>query len=371
MVKICILTTVHPPFDTRIFHKEAKTLFSAGYDVTLIAQHEREEILDGIKIVPLPTPRNRLTRILFLTWRAFRLAYHQHADIYHFHDPEVIPVGVLLKLLNRGKVIYDVHEDVPEDILNKHWIPSIFRRPISGLFDRWEKSAARFLDEVIVATEEIAKKFRGLNPTVVHNYPNLQILPDLASGFRKGGEINLVYVGVISKIRGAFEMIQALEYLNPSWNSHLIIIGRFDQSGLENKLKELQGYTSVRYLGTLPWAEAWKQAQNAMAGLVLFHPAPNHTKSLPNKLFEYMAAGLPVIASDFPLWKEIVEGNQCGLIVDPRNPKEIAEAIEYLILNPEEAQRMGENGRRAVIEKYNWELEGERLLTLYEALLEE
>ena len=368
-MKVVHLTTVHPPFDTRIFHKESKTLAQAGYKVVLIAQYERNEVVDGVKIVALPKPRDRFARIFGLAWRAFRLALRQRADVYHFHDPELLPIGVLLKLFTRGKVIYDVHEDVPQQILTKHWIPRLLRHPLAVVFNAVEKLLTQAMDAVVVATEGIAEKFTRLKPIVVHNYPDLGMLPNPSTRRGEGKEKVLVYVGGISKIRGAVEMIQALEHLNPAWDVRLELIGKFDPPELEGELQALLGYRRVRFLGWLPWELAWERAQAAFAGLVLFHPAPNHTNSFPNKLFEYMAAGLPVVASNFPLWKEIVEGNQCGITVDPLDPKEIAQAIEYLLTHPEEARQMGENGRRAVEEKYNWEKETEKLLALYEELL--
>ena len=368
MRKVVHLTTVHPPFDTRIFHKEAKTLVRAGYEVTLIAQHERDEVVDGVKIVALPKPKNRFTRIFGLTWRAFWLALRQKAEVYHFHDPELLPIGVLLKLFSRAKVIYDVHEDVPEQILTKHWIAKHLRRAVATGFNMVEKLLARAMDAAVAATEGIAEKFARFSPVVVHNYPDLGMLPNPSIGKDRDGKV-LVYVGGISKLRGAFEMVRALEHLTHIDGLRLDLIGRFEPGDLEEELQVLPGYRRVRFLGWLRWAEAWQCAQGAVAGLVLFHPAPNHERSLPNKLFEYMAAGLPVIASNFPLWKEIVEGNKCGLCVDPLNPKEIAKANEYLLAHPEEARRMGENGRRAVVEKYNWDMEGKKPLKLYEELL--
>jgi len=367
--KVCILTTVHPPFDTRIFHKQAKTLVREGYDVTLIAQHDKNEVVDGVKIIALPKPRNRFTRIFGLAWLAFRLALRQRADIYHFHDPELLPVGVILKLFIKRKVIYDVHEDVPAQILTKHWIPTVFRRPLAWFFNLAEKIAARALDVVIVATEGIAKRFSKHNPIVIHNYPDLEMLPPTLRSPTTEYERVLIYVGGISRLRGAVEMVDALACLSHIGNLHLDLIGRFEPASLEAELQKMPGYQRVHFLGWLPWVSAWAHAQNALAGLVLFHPAPNHTNSLPNKLFEYMAAGLPVVASNFPLWKEIVEGNKCGLTVDPLNPKEIAETIEYLVEHPEERKRMGENGKRAVKEKYNWEQEAKKLLAVYERLL--
>jgi len=223
------------------------------------------------------------------------------------------------------------------------------------------------LDAVVVATEGIAQKFRGHNPIVVHNYPDLRMLPNSSAPKEKNEKV-LVYVGGISKLRGAVEMVQALDYLAHVEGLRLDLIGRFEPPELERELRALRGYQHVCLFGWLPWKSAWERAQLAFAGMVLFHPAPNHTNSLPNKLFEYMAIGLPVIASNFPLWREIVEGNNCGICVDPLNPKAIAEAIEYLLTHPEEARKMGENGRRAVVEKYNWEREARKLLSLYDKL---
>jgi glycosyltransferase involved in cell wall biosynthesis len=367
--KICMLSTVHQALDDRIFYKEAKTLARVGYEVVLIAQHDGDEMVDGVKIVALPKPRNRFARIFGLTWRAFHLSLRERAEVYHFHDPELLPIGVLLKIFTRAKVVYDVHEDVPEQILTKHWIPRLLRRPLAEVFNAFEKLMARALDAVVVATEGIAEKFARLKPIVIHNYPDLGMLPNPSTRHGEGKEKVLVYVGGISKIRGAIEMVQALENLNSAWDVRLDLIGKFEPPELEQELQGLPGYQHVRFFGWLPWEEAWHHAQSAIVGLVLFHPAPNHEKALPNKLFEYMAAGLPVVASNFPLWKEIVEGNRCGITVDPLDPKAIAQAIEYLLAHPEEARQMGENGRRAVEEKYNWEREKEKFLKLYAELL--
>jgi len=370
MTKVVHITTVHPSADIRIFNKECKTLARASYEVTLIAQHIDNEIVDGVNILALPKPRNRLNRILGLTWQAFRLALTEQADIYHFHDPELLMVGLLLKLFSNGKVIYDVHEDVPQQILTKYWIPLHLRTPIAMIFNVVEKTAVQYLDCVVVATESIAEKFTRYNPIVIHNYPKMKMMATLqAQPTQEEKENILVYIGVISEIRGVFEMVHAFDCWDSNMNAHLDLIGKFETNNLKETLKMLPGYEHVRFLGWLSWHDAWQRAQKGIGGLVLFHPAPNHVRSLPNKLFEYMAASLPIIASNFPSWKEIVEGNHCGLTVDPLNPKDISEAIKYLIQHPGEARLMGERGRKAVVERYNWEKEGEKLLSLYGELL--
>ena len=366
--KVCILTTVHESFDIRIFHKQAKTLVDAGYVVTLIAQHARDEVVDGVKIKALPKPKNRIGRIFRCTLTAFFYALCQKGDVYHIHDPELLPVGFLLKIFTGAKVIYDVHEDVPKQILTKYWIPKSFRPLLSLGFNGFEKLIARAMDAVVVATEGIAKRFLGLNPIVVHNYPNLEMLP---YSYRMPGQQKekvLIYSGGISFLRGAFEMIKALELLNATWKVRLDLIGRFEPRELEKKLQALKGFRCVRFLGFLKPEDVYNYLRSSDIGLACLHPEPRFMVGLPIKLFEYMAAGLPVIVSNFPLCHQIVEGNSCGLCVDPLKPQEIARAIEYLLAHPAEAYRMGQNGRRAVEEKYNWKNEAKKLIELYESI---
>ncbi len=363
------ITTVHPALDTRVFHREAMTLADEGYEVILVAPHEGDAAVQGVRIKGLRQPRNRLERMLGLTWRAYRLAQREQADVCHFHDPELLPVGLLLKLTTCARVIYDVHEDVPEQILTKHWIPRVLRRPVAAAVGLGEKLLARGVDAVVVATEGIAKRFVGFHPVVLRNFPSLSMFAWPDARERSGPLGRLIYVGGISRVRGAFEMVQALEHVARSSKVELTLVGRFEPAGLKEELSTLAGWQHVQTTGWLPPEVAYELLKKADIGLVCLHPLPRHVVALPVKLFEYMGAGLPVIASDFPLWKEIVEGNNCGLCADPLDPQAIAAAIEYLIAHPDEARQMGENGRRAVEEKYNWERESEKLRALYGRLL--
>ena len=361
------MTSIHPPFDTRIFHKQAKTLAKAGYQVTLIAQHDRDVVVDGIKIIALPKPKNRFWRMLG-TWRIFKLALRQNADVYHFHDPELLPAGLLLKLLTKCKVIYDVHEDYPAAILTKHWLASPVRKPVARLFNSLEKWATSRLDYIITATDDITGKFgRTGKVATIKNYPLLErIVPSTRRGM---GQPTLVYAGGLSEERGISEMVQAMAYLNSPRNARLVLYGKFEPESYGEIVQELQGFDRVEYRGWIEPGELWRMMNQVDAGIVCLRPVERYTVAMPVKLFEYMAAGLPVIASNFPLWQEIVESNHCGLTVDPLEPKDIARAIEYLIEHPEEARKMGENGRKAVLEKYNWEKESKKLLALYQDLL--
>lgn len=378
--KICILSTVHPAFDDRIFHKEAKTLVQAGYDVTLIAQHDGDTVVEGIRIKGLPKPKNRFTRIFGLTWRAFRLALRQRADVYHFHDPELLPWGVLLKLFTRAKIIYDVHENVPKQILNKEWLPRWSRRLTALVYMLAERGTLPFVDKIVIAEDSYIKNYPGRENVIsIRNYPSF---PRFAITIaktqleRESSKIyNVVYVGGVTKLRGALELVEALKILKESGYQTiaLTLIGPVTPLNLDRELQHLirqYGLTeNVHILGPVPHEEVFGILAQSHVGVAILHPDPNYVESLPIKLFEYMAAGLPVVASNFPLWREIVEGNACGLCVNPLDPKAIAEAIEYLLTHPEEARRMGQNGRQAVEEKYNWEKEAQKLLALYEELI--
>lgn len=368
--KVCYITTVHPVFDTRIFHKEAKTLVDAGYNVILIAQHDKGEIIDGIKIIPLARMKNRLHRTLFSTIEAYRLALRQKADIYHFHDPELIFVGFLLKLFTKKKVIYDIHENVSSQILAKEWIPQALRLPAAHVYSFFEKIVVHFFDIVIVAGDDI--KLSNKEVIVVKNYPFKEMT--VSSVFFKkvaGKKFHCIYVGILSEDRCVKEMIRSLKYVE--YPVLLTFIGSpKDKKYLENLKRLASAETShcVDFIAPLSHQETMNHLGSAEAGLVLLRPKPNNISAVSrnNKLYEYMANGLPVIASNFPLWKDVVEGNNCGICVDPLSLKEIAGAIGYLASHPEEAKKMGENGRKLVLERYNWEDESKKLLKAYKLL---
>jgi len=276
-----------------------------------------------------------------------------------------LPYGLLLR--SKGKiVIYDVHEDVPEDILGKYWIPLLVRNLVSSSFKIFENWAARRMSYVITATPHIARRFikEQCRVETINNYPiiNELLLPKL-SEFKKKQAV--CYVGVIDDKRGIFQMIEAIERTQ----GNLIIAGEFSPVHHRDKAVRMSGWNKVNELGSVSRIKVAQVLAESIAGLVLFHPDPNHNNAQPNKMFEYMSAGIPVIASNFPLWRDVVIGNNCGLCVDPLDPIEIAHAIQWMLDHPEEATRMGENGRKAILEKYNWGMESSKLLGVYSELL--
>ncbi|MBE9059133.1 glycosyltransferase family 4 protein [Sphaerospermopsis sp. LEGE 08334] len=363
---VCHLTSVHYWQDTRIFLKECTSLAASGYTTYLVAPNAPNEAKNLVNFQGVKKFKtSRILRFTKTVWDTYDLAVSIDADLYHFHDPELIPVGLLLKLQGK-KVIYDVHEDVPGDILTKDWIPTPFRKLTALAFEKLENFAAPKFDAIVTATPFIRQRFLKLNPLTIdiNNYPILTelVTPESSSPEK---EKSVCYVGGICQIRGILEMVQAIGMTDTT----LLLGGTFSNAGEKVKAESLTGWQNVRALGQLNRQEVADVLSRSVAGLVLFCPAPNHVDAQPNKMFEYMSAGIPVIASNFPLWREIIEGNNCGICVDPLNPQEISEAIQYLINHPEAAAEMGKNGSQAVETKYNWEQEAQKLLSLYQELL--
>jgi glycosyltransferase involved in cell wall biosynthesis len=360
-------SSVHPANDIRIYHKECKSLAMNGYDVSFVVKETKNKRIGNINIIAIKTQKNRFKRLFIASKEVYLKVLESGAMICHFHDPELIPVGILLRL--KGKqVVYDVHEDLPRQILSKDWINPIFRYPISWLASLMEWFSSRFFFSAIIpATPKIAARFPLSKVALVQNYPKL-------NEFKKRFKIpwverkkQIAYIGGITETRGIIENINALGLLHHE-NIRMVLAGPFSNKDLEDRCKLINGWNYVEYHPWLKRNEVMKVLSQSIAGLVVLHPTSAYIDSLPIKMFEYMLAGIPVIASDFPLWREIIEGNNCGILVDPLKPEKTAEAIEWIIKHPIEAEKMGKNGYKAVLEKYNWLKEETKLLQLYKKL---
>lgn len=369
--KVVHLTSVHPTLDVRIFYKECTSLAKAGYEVTLVGPHSKDEVVDGIRIKAVPHPRGRVSRVTLTGWQVYREAVRQGADVYHFHDPELIPAGLLLRMRGK-KVIYDIHEDLPDDFQEKHYLPKRLRPALAWLVGCLEKVACRRFSALTPATPTIAERLRPLNSnTVVLN--NYVVLQEFARPFEitwSKRSFSLAYVGVIAPERGIRQIVQAMQLLPDGLQATLKIAGAFSPPSFKDEVANLPGWERVEALGVLDRAAIVGLLGNVRAGLVILHPEARFLWSKPIKLFEYMFAGIPVIASDFPVCREIVAASGCGLLVDPLSPKAIAEAVEHVLTHPEEAEAMGRRGRTAVERYYNWESEELKLLKLYSGLVE-
>ncbi|MGH1418086.1 MAG: glycosyltransferase family 4 protein [Hyphomicrobiaceae bacterium] len=358
------MTSVHPAFDSRIFHKMAVSLAQSGRRVGLVVPHDRDEQVNGVSVLAVGKSNGRLGRFFVTSWRVAQRAWKTRAPICHFHDPELMPAAIGLRILGR-KVVFDLHEDLPQQIVTKTWIPSVLRYPIGRVSALAEWVTARIVNRVVAATPVIAARFPKDKTVVVQNFPILGELEyERADAAAVPKSRVVCYVGGVGRVRGCVEMVRTLECVD----AELLLAGPFETQKTRAQLNGMKAWGKVDYRGIVDRTGVRDILNSSRAGLVVLHPEPNYIASQPIKLFEYMSAGLPVIASDFPLWRKIVDGAGAGLLVDPLNPEEIAAAIEWVFDNEEEAQAMGARGKKAVRDIYNWGHEEAKLLTMYDEL---
>jgi glycosyltransferase involved in cell wall biosynthesis len=366
MAKIAHLTSVHPRHHARIFIKQCRSLAESGHEVTLVvadgAGASRDE---GVRIVDVGRLAGRVNRALHTTARLLDAARALEADAYQLHDAALIPAGLRLKRLGK-KVVFDAHEDVPASLLDEPCPGKVAGRLLSRSFGAYARFACRRFDGIIAATPFLRDQFLRINPATVDvsDFPLLREFDIPARWADKTPEV--CYVGSISAARGIRELVRACALLRSP--ARLALAGAFVEPALETEVTAYPGWERVAAHGHLDRAGARRVMGRAVAGLATLHPGANSVETLPVEMLEYMAAGIPVIASRFPLWRAIVEGNACGVCVDPTDPAAIAAAIDHFILHPDFARRMGENGRRAVLEKYNWQPESRKLVDFYARL---
>jgi|HigsolmetaAR206D_1030411.scaffolds.fasta_scaffold10874_2 glycosyltransferase involved in cell wall biosynthesis len=378
-MKVFMFSSVHPWNDSRIYFKQAKSLAKHGYKVQLVAIESEGintiEENSNLKIQLLPRSKRRIHRPL--RWmKLFILAFKSKADIYHFHDPELLPVGFLLKVILNKKVVYDIHEDFPASIITKSWIPLKIRNPLSKLLNRIELYLSNFMNALVFAEAYYKERFSEINRPLkldVLNYP-LKTLSDRNILIRRSNNISLVYAGAISRERGILEMTEAFCILkkdNP--NISFNIIGEISEDLIKEIDEIFCKFNLTRdgfYLrGRISLDKVYEYYSQSQIGLCILHPVPNYTRSLATKLFEYMSTGLAIVASNFDDWRMLIEDANCGLVVDPYDVREVVAKIQFLIDNPSLIELYGKNGRSEYERKYNWDEEEAKLINLYQRLL--
>ncbi len=368
-MKVCHLTSLHSPFDVRIFYKECRSLARAGYDVTLIAPASfREESVEGVRVLGVPPATGRRER-----WRVWRnlvqTVRRLEADVIHFHDPELL---LLTPFLGRAHLIYDCHEFNALAMQSKPWLPRWGRRPAGWLVARLEPALARRCSAVVLVNEAQEAIFRrtGRPLAVVRNFP---LVPPSLPLRRDGDGRTVVHVGAHARTRGCSVMVAAFaEVVRRIPAARLWLVGPFNHPPYRAETEQLIGSLGlrahVRMVGEVSYPVAMQWMRRADVGLVAIQPTPQYRHCLPTKLLEYMAAGVPVVAGETADIGEVVRAWECGILVPPDDPPAYGQAIVYLLTHPHHARQLGRHGWMATQTTFNWQLEEKRLLALYSSL---
>jgi glycosyltransferase involved in cell wall biosynthesis len=359
------VSTVHPWDDSRIFRRMCQSLARHGHDVVLLAVAEAEQTVGGVRVVPVGQVRSRLARLLVTLPSAAYRAWSLRGDVYHLHDPELIPLIPVLRLTG-AKVIYDAHEDLALQILGKEYLPRFLRPAVAAVGRALCAAADRTSSHVVAASEKVAERFRASTCTVIRNYP--EDLPEGPPAYDDRDNL-VVYAGGLTRARGVEQMVDAMEYTGLAEEWRLLLVGPHSPDDLLDRLRERRGWARVVYRSVLPPLEARRLMAGGRIGLAVLQPVGQHVDVLPTKLFEYMSLGIPVVAADYPECRRVVEGTGCGLVVDPTDPRAIGAAIRELATQPDLAREMGERGRAQVEQHFGWAHEETRLLAAYSRLL--
>ncbi len=380
MTHICVITSVHKPFDGRIFHRECTALVQAGYQVTLLAPADFEQqVVKGVEVIGIPLPDNRLQRPL-VWWRLYRRLRSLQPDVVHLHDPELLLLVPLLRVTlgRRVKIVYDVHEYFVDALSEKYWIPSRLR-PLAVSVAGWlEKQLIRGVQGIVCAVEGQTPLYNGFQGpiAVVRNLPAARLFeeaephPTLAVGGFK-----LIYVGLILPERGIDVLLDAMCMLHRQGvdDVYLFLIGPDTSSDYIQSIQEFakvyQLSDQVHWLGYIPHHQLKHYLVAAHVGLAPgLHTRQYKNPGLTTKIFEYLLCGLPVLSTDYPHRRVYLEESNCGLTVPARDVSAHADAILWLRDHPMEARAMGERGQAMVLDHYTWEAERKNLLTFYQAL---
>lgn len=356
-MKICMLSTVHSGNDVRIVEKESRALADAGHDVAVVARMPVLQDLNNLKFLGIKIGEtSRWLRPWIAGRAAMKLVGSFSPAAVHFHDPELIPFAMALK--RRGcKVVYDVHENVPDDIYSKDWIPGFARAGVSRFAEFIERVSAARCDAVVAATPKIAERFRayGARVVLVRNSVRLDEFANNQAGVRRR---QAVYVGKVSFNRGLFEMVEGCGRAGLP----LVLAGRAEPA--EAAWLKTAG-AGVEWKGEIGRAEVASLLEESSIGLCLLHDEPNFIEALPTKIFEYMAAGLPIISTDLPISRKIVQDACCGVIIPVNAAGRLADALMSLDADDKRRFELGEAGRRAVSRDYNWQDDAAELIKLY------
>lgn len=371
-VEIVHISLVHLRIDNRVFFKQCVSLQNSkiGEVSFLVADGEGDEFVSGVKIIDAGKLKGgRIGRFILGSLKMLKILRSIESDIIHLHDPELLPIGMYLML--KGKtVVYDMHENLPKEILTKPYISILLRYPLSFLLKSYQTFLFRFMP-VVFAENSYPKDFNKVRKSViVLNYPIVNEMEKKCS-IQKKEQFTVGYLGGISKERGALMQLNVIEELRfEGYDISTIFIGPISEDVSSAKIYERAISNDwATFTGRVKPEIGWSKISECHVGVAILEPSPNFIESYPTKLFEYMIMGIPCIVSDFPLYRKIVEDSGCGILVDPLDKEKIKEAVEYVYNNPQIAADMGVKGNECVKQKYSWNSEFKKLEELYKDLI--
>lgn len=380
--KVCHISTLHPPFDPRIFYRQCRSLARAGYDTHLIVPLESDyKRVDGVYLHSVGNIADERAgfkgSLRFKRFRqAFRLCQIIHADIYHLHDPELIPLGLWLRFTTRSRIVFDCHEHNIAFLREKTEIWAPVRRLSIWIMQLLEKLAAQYFDAIVTADEGVERiyrnRYRARRVITINNFPLLELFSlQEASTIDVERPYDLVYHGSLAqyRINNALEIAQRLK--TQGHNVKWFLFGPCPNTAWLLKEIESRGLSDVFtiYPEHIPHNKVMELVLSARIGII---PLPDIIKfryNVPTKLFEYMALGMPVILSNLPPSRPYLKNTMCAIMISPNDYDGYVDAIAKLLKNPELRQKMGLIGKKRIKETYNWESEASKLLTLYSELL--
>ncbi|MFA7543915.1 MAG: glycosyltransferase [Candidatus Cloacimonadaceae bacterium] len=362
--KVCHLSSVHPRTDVRVYHKQCVSLAKAGYETHLVlADGKGNEKKQGVCIHDLGKATNRLTRMLTIPLKLLIKALMLKADLYQIHDPELIPIAILLRAITGKPVIYDAHECYRELFLHKEYLKP-WQGKLASIGIRYlEALATKSLSEIITAIEYVAGLIGGT--FVLHNYPLLSEWQGLEPDPNRFQSRNICYIGAITKERAATRMIKAMEMVDAT----LHLAGVAEPPEYIEELRQMPGYNKVVEYGYVDRPKAAKILSQCALGLVFLDPNPSYINAYPTKIFEYMAAGIPSLATNSLANIQIIDSSGAGRYIDSSTPEAIAQGINELLSVPEELAAMGAKGKALVEKELSWEAEVPAFLELYQSLI--
>lgn len=371
MKKVCIINKVKT-LNHRSFYKDALSLVKAGYDVCILGFFSKNEVISGVRLVSFRPPQKRLFRFFITNYQIFVQALKEKADVYHFHDLDFVPWAALLKILSRSKVIYCIREAHPEYMLIKTYLPKTIRRFLYVLIYLMEHICIKFYDAIIPCDNYVSKGFKHKNNVVIFHFPKLDFFKNRISIPWQQREYDLFYHGCVPTYH--FETMMSIagrlnaEGVKNLWG--IVMSEGSPRAWAAEEVKKRQLENNFVFLPYVDHFNIYKYLSNARIGIIPLPPFEKFMKNIPVKMFEFMGFEIPIVLSDLPPSRQFIEGENCAIAVEPDNIDQYVRAIKLLLDDPERSIEMGKKGKKLVLEKYNWNQEEKKMLSLYDKILE-